>query len=258
MTILELALTPILRDEVLRQTHWLVSEAACYFLDIQAVNFDLIEADGANPLSKNEYVRFAKDVCAQICEDLNANDDLKERYSTGCFTRYSSLSVDDFMAWANEHWRVVFNDPLPALVGLYNSRKSNTLDAAANESITELSTSEIPKFLDDEKVKFLQDRGVRLDLWVSLCYDCYKLWWGDAPEPIKKEPTTTLEERRKREEKEKENKKTYDGWFKKGEKYYSMNKGHVDEVMRGFLNPGNQGGRSPGSKNLKSNKKRSS
>lgn len=258
MTILELALTPILRDEVLRQTHWLVSEAACYFLDIQAVNFDLLEADDPNPSSKNDYIRFAKDVCAQICEDLNANDDLKERYSTGCFTRYSSLSVDDFMAWANEHWRVVFNDPLPALVGLYNSRKSNTLDAAANESITELSTSEIPKFLDDEKVKFLQDRGVRLDLWVSLCYDCYKLWWGDALQPTKKKPTKTEKERKSRDDEEKQAKATFDGWFEKGSKYHSMNKGNVYGVIGGLLNPGNPGGRSPGSKNLKSNKKRSS
>lgn len=258
MTILALALTPTLRDEVLRQTHWLVSEAACYFLDIQPVNFDLLEADDPNPLSKNDYIRFAKDVCAQICEDLNANNDLKQRYKIECFTRYSALSVDDFMAWANEYWRVVYNDPLPALVGLYNSRKSNASDAATNESITVLSTSDISKFLDEEKVKFLHDRGVRLDLWVSLCYDCYKLWWGDALKPIKKEPTTTVEERKKREDKEKENKITYDGWFKKGEKYHSMNKGHVDDVMRGFLNPGNPGGRSPGSKNLKSNKKRSS
>ena len=258
MTILELALTPILRDEVLRQTHWLVSEAACYFLDIQAVNFDLLEADDPNPSSKNDYIRFAKDVCAQICEDLNANDDLKERYNTGCFTRYSALSVDDFMAWANEYWRVVYNDPLPALVGLYNSRKSKALDAAANESITELSTSEKPKFLDDEKVKFLQDRGVRLDLWVSLCYDCYKLWWGEAREPIKKEPTKNLTERKKRETKEKEQKEEFDRWFEEGGNYHSMNKGHVDEVVRGLLNPKNRGGRSPGSKNLKSNKKRSS
>ena len=280
----DLQLTQAQRLELLVQSLWSIEEAACYFCDIRAVQLDKLSPDELQVLHETELIYDIEELTAELPKSFSEGEYFRRKYNDPHVTKKSIFPVEEFMLWANEQWPLTHGKQLPRIVLEYNLLKeaenrdhqeifessrtnqdSNLPLIVVNQTIPVPEVQEGTPTIEEEtksvippdvleKYKFLRDRGIRIDLWISLCHDCYRLWWNDAPHPIPLPPNTE-EDPDKRKERIAKEKATYNSWFKKGEPYASMNKSHVYEVIGGLFSPKNPGGRRPGSKNLQ--KKRS-
>lgn len=269
------------RFELLAQSRWSIEEAACYFCDVRAVELDKLSPDELQVLHETELIYDIEELTRELPDSFSNSQYFRTKYKNLCITKKSLFSVEEFMLWANEQWPLTHGTQLPRIVLEYNYLKElknckyqeNTMPCKVNQefnsspNVVEMTTQDpevqevTPATLEDksesalppdviEKFRFLHDRGVRIDLWISLCYDCYRLWWNDSPHPVGLPPVTTNRERDKRDADLAKEKATYDSWFIRGAPYASMNRSHVYEVIGGLLDPKNPGGRRPGSKNL--------
>lgn len=276
----DLQLTQAQRLELLTQSYWAIEEAACYFCNVKAVELDKLSPDELQVLHETELIYDIEELTRELPESFSEGEYFKNKYNNPHVTKKSLFPVEEYMLWANEQWPITHGEQLPRIVLEYNLLKdaenheyqeivesyganqdSNISLMVANPPLQVPAVQEATSTVGEakelgippdivEKYRFLRDRGIRIDLWISLCYDCYRLWWNDAPHPIPLPPNTkeTLDQREKRLAEEKA---TYNSWFKKGKPYASMNRSHVYEVIGGLCTPKNPGGRRPGSKNLR-------
>lgn len=282
----DLQLTQAQRLELLAQSQWSIEEAACYFCDVKAVELDKLSPEELQILHETELIYDIEELTKELPESFSNGECFRIKYNDPHVTKKSLFPVEEFMLWANEQWPLTHGKQLPRIVIEYNfqketrdrepqeitkpseasqefnlspevvelaTRNSVALDAISTtqEENQTVSDSEFNPSSDViEAYQFLRKRGISIDLWILLCRDCYRLWWGDAPHPIPLPPNTE-EAPDKRKERIAKEKATYNSWFKNGQPYASMNKTHVYEVIGGLLAPKNPGGRRPGSKNLR-------
>ncbi len=283
----DLQLTQAQRLELLAQSQWSIEEAACYFCDVRAVQLDKLSPDELQVLHETELIYDIEELTKELPESFSEGEYFRIKYNDPHVTKKSLFPVEEFMLWANEQWPLTHGKLLPRIVLEYNVQKeveNRELQEITNSSeasqefnlspeVIELATQN-PDVLDAtsttqeekktasesefnpssdviEAYQFLRQRGISIDLWILLCRDCYRLWWGDELHPVPLSPVTTDKELEKRNLALAEEKAKYNSWFKSGQPYASMNKSHVYEVIGGLLDPKNPGGRRPGSKNLR-------
>ena len=87
------------------------------------------------------------------------------------------------------------------------------------------------KMLKD--IQFLQQREIRLDLWIVLCHKAFWCFWPEGKQ-------TTLPDEVKKQRGD-----AVKSWCCKGGEFYPLNRSHLDEVLCSFLFDNNKGGRPP-------------
>lgn len=254
MKLHDFMLSPSEREEAINMSHWTLKEATCYFLDIKPLPYERLSRNDLRVLEEIGIMDNFYDLLSLLVDECNNWEYFLEFTAQGGLTEDSLMPVEALVMWALSRLALKYGQAKPRIAREYIKRFPEKFDPKRREYENDMRLDEVFDESILEKIKFLHDRNIRLDLWVSLCYDSYKLWWGDDLHPSKRVPTKTPEERDKRDAQEKDQLKTFNSWFEEGERYHSLNKGRLAEVVRGFLYPKNTGGRGLGSKNLKGKK----
>lgn len=82
-----------------------------------------------------------------------------------------------------------------------------------------------------ENIQFLQQREIRLDLWIVLCYEAFLCFWPEGkqtklPDKVKKQKGNVIK-----------------SWCSKGGDFYPLKLTYLDKVLFSFLFDDNKGGR---------------
>lgn len=97
-----------------------------------------------------------------------------------------------------------------------------------------------------ENIQFLLQRGIRLDLWIHLCYEAFLCLWPESKqawEDKTREDKTRFEKTRLSSAVKKKRLETIKSWCSKGGDFYPLNCTYLDLVLPSFLYDDNKGGR---------------
>ncbi len=147
-------------------------------------------------------------------------------------------AFDDLRSWISRekpllhnayHWPQVICNFFEFCNGL-PSEKALSQNPADDEKARSLQ-SQIFKPESLKNIQFLQQREIRLDLWIALCYKAFLCFWPKGkqtklPDKVKKQRGNVIK-----------------SWCRKEGKFYPLKRTYLDEVLFSFLFDNNKGGR---------------
>lgn len=90
-------------------------------------------------------------------------------------------------------------------------------------------------------IQFLQQRDIRLDLWIDLCCKAFLCLWPESAKD--RENKTRFRKTRLSRDVKKKRVETIKSWCSKGGEFYPLNCTYLDLVLPSFLYDDNKGGR---------------
>ena len=198
------------RKNLLKKSEWTVLEASCYLCDLKCYYNDEPPHDDRRYLEVQQaFVKYFK-----------KRKNVKVALGPNVSESYHSKGT--YIKWAQKYWSKTFTDaenyPYPNIVSLYERQEQAKQQATPEDKVR-------------KQIDFLEKRNVPVKLFIELLFESYQLAWGNE-----------IIENKCNIEGKKKFKSEILKLFKKGQRYSSIPKTDITDIVFRLINPNNKGG----------------